>query len=140
MLLSVHTVETICPVSARKICARIFLKHLPHGNKVNPIILKEYNIPSLRHIYTQSHGILTMCPSSPAFAILLGPTNPQMIFMAAEPLAFRCAGISPALRLLVPAFSLLYAPLWVTPLASAHRERSPTDYVYYKNTIIPQFR
>ena len=68
-----------------------------------------------------------MCPSSPAFAILLGPTNPQLIIMAAETLAFRCAGFSPALRLLVPAFSLLYAPLWVTPSASVHIERSLTD-------------
>ena len=76
----------------------------------------------------QSHGILTMCPSSSAFAILLGPTNPQMIIIAAETSVFRCAGFSPALRLLVPAFSLLYAPLWVTPSASVHRERSPTDY------------
>ena len=139
VLLFVHTTEMMCPVSAWKYGTRIFLKYLPHSNKVNPIILKEYNPPSLRHIYTQSHGILTMCPSSTAFAILLGPTNPRMIFMAAESLAFRCAGFSPALRLLVPAFSLLYAPLWVTPLASAHRERSPTDHSI-KNTTIPQFR
>ena len=81
-----------------------------------------------------------MCPSSPAFAILLGPTNPQMIIIAAETLAFRCAGFSPALRLLVPAFSLLLAPLWVTPSASTHRERSPTDMKYFKNNSIPQFR
>ena len=80
-----------------------------------------------------------MCPSSPAFAILLGPTNPQMIIMAAEPLAFRCAGFSPALWLLVPAFSLLYAPLWVTPSASMHRERSPTDYDIMKISQSPSF-
>ena len=51
-----------------------------------------------------------------------------MIIMAAEPLAFRCVRFSLTLRLLVPAFSLPYAPLWVTPLASAHKERSPTDH------------
>ena len=59
-----------------------------------------------------------MCPSGSAIAIPLGPTNPWLITIAKETLCFRRAGISPALRLLVPAFSLLYAPLWVAPLAS----------------------
>ena len=59
-----------------------------------------------------------MCPSGAAFAIPLGPTNPQLITIAEETLFFRRAGFSPALWLLVPAFSLPYAPLWVTPLAS----------------------
>ena len=104
-----------------------FPKAPPHDNKVNPIILREYNTPSLRHIHVESWNINHVSIES-GFRILLGPTNPQLIFMAAESLAFRCAGISPALRLLVPAFSLLYAPLWVTPSASAHRERSPTDH------------
>jgi hypothetical protein len=65
------------------------------------------------------HGILTVCPSGAAFAIPLGPTNPQLIIIAEETLVFRRAGFSPALWLLVPAFSLPYAPLWVTPLASS---------------------
>ena len=60
-----------------------------------------------------------MCPSSPAFAILLGPTNPSMISIAKETLFFRRAGISPALRLLVPTFSLLHTPVWVTPSPSS---------------------
>ena len=59
-----------------------------------------------------------MCPSGPAFAIPLGPTNPSLINIEKETLIFRRAGLSPALRLLVPAFLLLNAPLWVTPLAS----------------------
>ena len=67
-----------------------------------------------------------MCPSGAAFAIPLGPTNPGLITIAQETLVFRCAGVSPALWLLVPAFSLPIAPLWVTPLASAQLERSPT--------------
>ena len=74
------------------------------------------------------HGILTVCPSGAAFAIPLGPTNPQLIIMAEETLVFRRAGVSPALWLLVPAFSLLYAPAWVTPLPSSRTERSPTAY------------
>jgi len=56
------------------------------------------------------HGILTVCPSPPAFAIGLGPTNPWLIAIAKETLGFRRAGLSPALRLLVPTFSLLHAP------------------------------
>ena len=59
-----------------------------------------------------------MCPSGPAFAIPLGPTNPWLINIAKETLCFRRAGISPALRLLVPAFSLRNAPAWLAPLPS----------------------
>ena len=59
-----------------------------------------------------------MCPSGAAFAIPLGPTNPQLITIAEETLFFRRAGFSPALWLLVPAFSLPNAPAWVTPLPS----------------------
>ena len=40
----------------------------------------------------------------------LGPPNPWMIAIAKETLGFRCAGLSPALRLLMPTFSLLSAP------------------------------
>ena len=60
-----------------------------------------------------------MCPSGPALAIPLGPTNPSLITIGKETLVFRRAGISPALRLLVPAFSLPNAPPWVAPLASS---------------------
>ncbi len=59
-----------------------------------------------------------MCPSPPPFGIGLGPTNPSLINIAKETLIFRRAGFSPAMRLLVPTFSLLYAPLWVIPSAS----------------------
>ena len=60
-----------------------------------------------------------MYPSGAAFAIPLGPTNPWLIVIAKETLIFRRAGISPALRLLVLAFSLHSAPAWVTPLPSS---------------------
>lgn len=66
----------------------------------------------------RSHGILTVCPSGAAFAIPLGPTNPWLIYIAKETLIFRRAGISPALRLLVPTFLLRNAPVWVTPSPS----------------------
>src|SRR3990167_9535187 len=73
-----------------------------------------------------------MCPSPPPFGIGLGPTNPSLIFIAKETLVFRRAGLSPALRLLVPTFSLPYAPPWVTPLASSRTERSPTAYEFHR--------
>ena len=60
-----------------------------------------------------------MYPSPAAFAIGLGPTDPSMISIAKETLFFRRARISLALRLLVPTFSLPYAPPWVTPSASS---------------------
>ena len=40
----------------------------------------------------------------------LGPTNPGAITVALETLLLRPAGFSPALRLLIPAFSLDNAP------------------------------
>jgi hypothetical protein len=40
----------------------------------------------------------------------LGPTNPGTITVAQETLLFRWAGFSPALWLLIPAFSLDTAP------------------------------
>ncbi len=52
--------------------------------------------------------------------------------MAEETLVFRRAGFSPALWLLVPAFSLPNAPPWVIPLASARLERSPTACVLHR--------
>ena len=39
-------------------------------------------------------GILTCCPSPPVFTIGLGPTHPQMIVIAAEPLGLRRQRIS----------------------------------------------
>ena len=44
----------------------------------------------------------------------LGPTNPGLIIMAQETSLFRWAGFSPALWLLIPAFSLDNAPACLT--------------------------
>ena len=75
---------------------------------------------TLRHSIaeTQGYGILTVYPSGATFVIPLGPTNPGAITVAQETLVFQRAGISPALWLLVPAFSPRNAPAWVTPLPS----------------------
>ena len=55
-------------------------------------------------------GILTSCPSATPFGFALGPPNPWLIAIAKETLGFWWAGLSPALRLLMPTFSLLLAP------------------------------
>jgi len=55
-------------------------------------------------------GILTDCPSAAPFGFALGPPNPWLNTIAKETLDFRCAGLSPAMRLLRPTFSLLSAP------------------------------
>ena len=68
-----------------------------------------------------------MCPSGPAFAIPLGPTNPSSIIVAKETLVFRRQGFSPCLRLLVPTFLLPHAPEWLTP--------SPSSQEW--NTLLP---
>jgi hypothetical protein len=75
---------------------------------------------TLRHSIAciRGYGILTVCPSGAAFAIPLGPTNPSSITVAKETSVFQRAGVSPALWLLVPAFSPRNAPVWVTPLPS----------------------
>jgi len=55
-------------------------------------------------------GILTGCPSASPLGLSLGPTNPWLINIAKETLGLRCAGLSPALWLLIPTFSLPNAP------------------------------
>ncbi len=67
----------------------------------------------------RSAGILTCCPSTTPFGLVLGPTNPGTIRVALETLSLRWAGFSPAFLLLMPTFSLPSAPRWVTPSASA---------------------
>ena len=76
----------------------------------------------------KSDGILTICPSGPTFVIPLGPTNPSLINIAKETLVFRRAGLSPALRLLVPTFLLLSAPESVALLLHSRTENSPTAH------------
>ena len=56
----------------------------------------------------------------------LGPTNPGTIIVAQETLLFRWAGFSPALWLLIPAFSLPHAPPDLTIRLQRREERSST--------------
>ena len=97
--------------------SRIYLRFISRASNPNPLMGCYLYSPSL-HRTCMRHGILTVCPSSPAFAIPLGPTNPSLIFIAKETLIFRRMGISPILWLLVPTFLLRNAPVWVTPSPS----------------------
>ena len=125
-----------------KAMSRICLRHTSASTDANPIRRVNLFLPSLRHL-VRGVGILTYCPSPAAFAIGLGPTNPSLTTIEKETLFFRRAGISPALRLLVLAFSLPYAPLWVAPLASLQMESSLTtqhDRSHVESSVsVPRF-
>ena len=56
------------------------------------------------------HGNINPLSIAYATRLGLGPTNPGTIIVAQETLLFRWAGFSPALWLLIPAFSLPNAP------------------------------
>ena len=68
--------------------------------------------------------ILIDCPSAAPFGFALGPPNPWLNTIAKETLDFRCAGLSPAMRLLRPTFSLPSAPQSVTLLLQCPRNAS----------------
>ena len=104
---------------------RIFLAYTSHTPDANPIRRRYLYPPSLHRTYA-GQGILTLCPSPATFVIGLGPTNPWLTTIAKETLIFRRGGILPPLRLLVPAFSLPYAPAWLAPLPSSQTECSLT--------------
>jgi hypothetical protein len=77
---------------------------------------------------TISHQYGNINPLSIAYAtrLGLGPTNPGTITVAQETLLFRWAGFSPALWLLIPAFSLPHAPPNLTIRLQRREERSST--------------
>jgi hypothetical protein len=54
------------------------------------------------------------------------PTNPGRIYLPQETLGFRRAGFSPALSLLMPAFSLARAPPLLTVWLRRGVQRSST--------------
>ena len=57
------------------------------------------------------------------------PTNPGRIYLPQETLGFRRAGFSPALSLLIPAFSLVRAPALLTVRLVSDLVRSPTTHI-----------
>ncbi len=73
---------------------------------MNPLLLTCRALSTIQSRYGNIN------PLSIAYAtrLGLGPTNPGTIIVAQETLLFRWAGFSPALWLLIPAFSLDTAP------------------------------
>lgn len=64
--------------------------------------------PPMAH--TPGSRMSTGCPSATPSGLALGPPNLRLTNIAGEPLGFRRTGFSPVLALLMPAFSLVYAP------------------------------
>lgn len=62
------------------------------------------------HRIVTGAGISTCCPSSTPSGLDLGPPYLRLTNIAGETLGFWCTGFSPVFSLLIPAFSLLYAP------------------------------
>src|ERR1700741_491488 len=87
----------------RRICRAQLTKHHQYGN-INPL------------------------PIAYATRLGLGPTNPGTIPVAQETLLFRWAGFSPALWLLIPAFSLPAAPPDLAVRLRRRQERSSTTH------------
>ena len=73
---------------------------------MNPLLLI---YRALQTIYNRYRNI-NLLSIAYATRLGLGPTNPGTIIVAQETLLFRWAGFSPALWLLIPAFSLDNAP------------------------------
>ena len=73
---------------------------------MNPLLLI---YRALQAIYNRYRNI-NLLSIAYATRLGLGPTNPGTITVAQETLLFRWAGFSPALGLLIPAFSLDNAP------------------------------
>ena len=96
---------------------------------------------ALRHPVTKyrSVGILTHCPSSTAFAIPLGPTNPWLIDITKETLIFRRGAFSTPLRLLVPTFLLPHAPRALAGPASQQSGTLSYHCIIPKNYTILTF-
>ena len=78
-----------------------------------------------------------MCPSGPALAIPLGPTNPWLIFIAKETLIFRRPRFTRGLWLLVPTFLLPHAPEWLTP--SPSQQSGILSYHLKASLIVPSY-
>ena len=83
-------------------------------------------MPRTRRQNITGTGILTRCPSPTLIRLGLGPTNPGVIIMAQETSLFRWAGFSPALWLLIPAFSLDNAPPGLPARLHCRYQRSST--------------
>src|SRR5215213_928367 len=81
------------------------------------------------------HGNINPLSIAYATRLGLGPTNPGTIIVAQETLLFRRAGFSPALWLLIPAFSLDNAPPDLAVRLQRRYQRSSTAPYKYRAHI-----
>ena len=99
---------------------------------MNPLLL---SYSALNTMYCRLGNIN---PMSIAYAtrLGLGPTNPGTIIVAQETLLFRWAGFSPALWLLIPAFSLDNAPPNLAVQLQRRYQRSSTTRIQNKTYYV----
>jgi hypothetical protein len=79
---------------------------------------------------TSSTGISTGCPSAPACAYALGPTNPPRITLAAEPSGFRWWGFAPHFSVTRSGIRTRGRSSAAHATPSLHPRRSPTKRAY----------
>ena len=91
---------------------------------MNPLLLI---YRALQTIYNRYRNI-NLLSIAYATRLGLGPTNPGTIIVAQETLLFRWAGFSPALWLLIPAFSLDNAPPNLPVRLRRRYQRSSTTH------------
>src|SRR5438477_48683 len=89
---------------------------------MNPLLLTCRALQTIQNWY----GNINPLSIDYATRLGLGPTNPGTITVAQETLLFRRAGFSPALWLLIPAFSLDNAPPHLTMQLQRRYQRSST--------------
>ena len=82
-------------------------------------------------LITHSTGISTCCPSATPFGLALGPDLPRADQLYPGNLGYPAGRIPTSLSLLIPAFSLPVPPLLLTGTASAKRQCSSTDCIFY---------
>ena len=85
----------------------------PTSKDTNPIMCLTLCSPSTLQIYKRGRNInrLTIAIPCPKARLCLGLPNPPMIDIAEETSGFRRSWLSQDLRLLIPTFSLLNAPV-----------------------------
>ena len=119
------------PCGRTWICLRPILTLYP----LNPIIRLTYYSPSLLRSALEGQNInwLSIGLPHPKVRLSLGTPNPPMIAIAEETSGFRRSGLSPDLRLLIPTFSLLNAPVnFTVGLHSIENAPLPLDELNHR--------
>ena len=115
----------------RRIC-------LPHTSCACPVFhprdgLSTY-VPTVLIIH--SAGISTCCPSATTFVLALGPDLPRADQLHPGILGYSAERIPTSLSLLIPAFSLRYAPRLLTGTASPRIQCSSTNvYIHSRASV-----